>query len=67
MKCIRAVNSVNKTNRNRYNSVLKISCKILYCQLKQLLLLILYNPCSVFIHSKIFKKVSNNLCGSTIL
>jgi hypothetical protein len=28
MKCIAAVNSVNKTNRNRYNSVLKISCKI---------------------------------------
>jgi hypothetical protein len=26
MKCIPAVNSVNKTNRNRYNSVLKISC-----------------------------------------
>jgi hypothetical protein len=66
MKCIPAVNSVNKTNRNRYNSVLKISCKIFYCQLKQLLFT-LYNPCSVFIHSKIFKKVSNNLCGSTIL
>jgi hypothetical protein len=42
MKCIPAVNSVNKTNRNRYNSVLKISCKIFYCQLKQLLLLTLY-------------------------
>jgi hypothetical protein len=28
MKCIPAVNSVNKTNRNRHNSVLKISCKI---------------------------------------
>jgi hypothetical protein len=43
MKCIPAVNSVNKTNRNRYNSVLKISCKIFYCQLKQLLLFTLYN------------------------
>jgi hypothetical protein len=42
MKCIPAVNSVNKTNRNRYNSVLKISCKIFYCQLKQLLFLTLY-------------------------
>jgi hypothetical protein len=34
MKYIPAVNSVNKTNRNRYNSVLKISCKIFNCQLK---------------------------------
>jgi hypothetical protein len=42
MKYIPAVNSVNKTNRNRYNSVLKISCKIFYSQLKQLLLLTLY-------------------------
>jgi hypothetical protein len=42
MKCIPAVNSFNKTNRNRYNSVLKILCKFFYCQLKQLLLLTLY-------------------------
>jgi hypothetical protein len=26
LKCIPAVNNVNKTNRNRYNSVLKILC-----------------------------------------
>jgi hypothetical protein len=42
LKCILAVNNVNKTNRNRYNSVLKILCKIFFCQLKQLLLLTLY-------------------------
>jgi hypothetical protein len=27
LKCIPAVNNVKKTNRNRYNSVLKIVCK----------------------------------------
>jgi hypothetical protein len=42
LKCIPAVNNVNKINRNRYNSVLKILCKFFYCQLKQLLLLTLY-------------------------
>jgi hypothetical protein len=42
LKCIPGVNIVNKTNRNRYNSVLKILCKIFFCQLKQLLLLTLY-------------------------
>jgi carbon monoxide dehydrogenase subunit G len=30
MKCIPAVNSVNKTNQNRYNLVLKISCNIFF-------------------------------------
>jgi hypothetical protein len=33
LKCIPGVNIVNKTNRNRYNSVLKILCKIFFCQL----------------------------------
>jgi hypothetical protein len=30
LKCIPGVNIVNKTNRNRYNSVLKILCKIFF-------------------------------------
>jgi hypothetical protein len=45
LKCIPAVNTVNKTNRNRYNSVLKILCNFFFCQLNQLLLLTLYNVC----------------------
>jgi hypothetical protein len=46
LKSMPAVNNVNKTNRNRYNS--KISCKICYCQLKQLLLLTLYYQKQMF-------------------
>jgi hypothetical protein len=30
LKCIPGVNIVNKTNRHRYNSVLKILCKIFF-------------------------------------
>jgi hypothetical protein len=33
LKCTPAVSNVNKTNQNRYNSVLKILCKIFFCQL----------------------------------
>jgi hypothetical protein len=34
LKCMSAVNNDNETNGNRYNSVLPISSKIFYCQLK---------------------------------